>query len=97
MPKLYLLGGESVYKRSAKEVNQQAFEEAGRAPEVSVFSWARASFDNTYGKRQLLTDYLRSLGAGRVEFIDYSETKEAIAEKLAGSALVYLTGGSQAF
>jgi dipeptidase E len=93
MQKLYLLGGESVYKRSAKEVNQRAFEEAGRAPEVLVFSWARASFDNTYRKRQLLTDYLRSLGAGRVEFVEYSENKETVAEKLAGSTLVYLTGG----
>ena len=93
MPKLYLLGGESVYRRSAKEVNEQAFKDAGSNPSVLVFPWARPSFDKKYRRRQLLTDYLQSLGACEVDFVEYSEPKEAVAEKLDRSAMVYLTGG----
>ena len=58
-----------------------------------VFSWARASFDNSYKKRKSLTDYLISLGANTVNFVDYSESNEMIAKKMADSNLVYLTGG----
>lgn len=93
MAKLYLLGGESVFRRNAREINERAFDDAGPVPSVSVFPWARPSFDKKYRRRQLLTDYLRSLGAGKVDFIEYHEFKEAVAEKLEHSALVYLTGG----
>ncbi len=93
MPKLYLLGGENVFKRSAREVNERAFQDAGEHPHVLVFSWARASFDNSYKKRKTLFDYFLSLGASTVNFVDYSDSKEAIAKKMAGSNLVYLTGG----
>jgi dipeptidase E len=92
MPKLYLLGGENVHKRSAKPVNQAAFEEAGKKPRVLVFPWARASFDNGYRKHKILEDYFLSLGAGSVGFMEYGQT-DGIAEKLANAELVYLTGG----
>ncbi len=92
MPKLYLLGGENVYRRSAREVNQKAFEDAGWPLNVLVFPWARASFDKHYQKRKNLTDYFRRLGAGNVDFIEY-EQMEVTAEKMAESNLVYLTGG----
>lgn len=93
MAKLYLLGGESVYRRNAREVNERAFDDAGPFPSVLVFPWARPSFDKKYRRRQLLTDYLRSLGAGKVDFVEYHEFKEVVAEKLQHSAMVYLTGG----
>ena len=93
MPKLYLLGGENVFKRSAREVNERAFQDAGEHPAVVVFAWARASFDRSYRKRKLLTDYFLSLGAGAVNFVEYSDSGEVIAQKLADSNLVYLTGG----
>jgi peptidase E len=93
MAKLYLLGGESVIRRNAREINERAFEDAGPVPSVSVFPWARPSFDKKYRRRQLLMNYLQSLGAGKVDFIEYYEIKEAVAEKLEHTALVYLTGG----
>jgi dipeptidase E len=93
MPKLYLLGGENVFKRSAREVNERAFRDAGEPLIVVVFPWARASFDNSYTKRANLTDYFKSLGASTVEFIEYSYPKEIIAQKIAASNLIYLTGG----
>jgi len=93
MPKLYLLGGENVFRRSAKEVNERAFQDAGKPLVVLVFSWARASFDKSYKKRKTLTDYFISLGADSINFVDYSDSNEMIAKKLAGSNLVYLTGG----
>ena len=52
MPILYLLGGENVFKRSAQEVNENAFHDAGKPLNVLVFSWARASFDNSYKKKE---------------------------------------------
>lgn len=93
MAKLYLLGGESVYRRNARAVNERAFEDAGSAPNVSVIPWARPSFDKKYRRRQILIDYLRTLGACKVDFIEYHECKEDVAEKLQHTALVYLTGG----
>jgi dipeptidase E len=91
MPKLYLLGGENVSKRSAKAVNELAFVDAGGRPNILVVPWANPSFDKAYGKRKLLEDYFRSMGAERVEFADYDETD--LAQKIAEANLVYLTGG----
>lgn len=93
MPKLYLLGGENVSKRSACEVNELAFRDAGTAPVVLVIPWARASFDKTYLRRKILTDYFLSIGGGSVDFIDYSEPKDTILKKFEKANLIYLTGG----
>lgn len=92
MPKLYLLGGENVTRRSAKEINMQAFHDAAQAPSVLVFPWARPSFDNTYRKRRLITDYFRSIGASTVDFVEYGEAG-SIEAKIPSSDLIYLTGG----
>jgi dipeptidase E len=93
MPKYYLLGGENTHKRDAQEVNQRAFNDAGGAPRILVFSWARASFDKTYLKSKLLFDYFRSLGASTINTVDYSSSFSEIKEKISESDLVYLTGG----
>ncbi len=93
MPKLYLLGGENVFKRSAREVNERAFQDAGEPLVVLVFPWARASFDRGYKKRKRLVDYFISLGVSTINFIEYSDSNETIAKKMADSNIVYLTGG----
>jgi dipeptidase E len=93
MPKYYLLGGENTLRRDAAEINQRAFNDAGGAPQVLVFSWARASFDNTYPKSKLIFNYFRSLGASTVTTVSYSSTFEEIKEKMSQIDLIYLTGG----
>jgi hypothetical protein len=93
MAKLYFLGGENVAKRNAKEINSRAFEDAGGAPAVLVFPWARPSFDRKFRRRNLLFNYFRSLGAFCVDFVDYSDSCKEIAAQIACSDLVYLTGG----
>jgi len=93
MPKYYLLGGENTHKRDAEEINQRAFNDAGKAPRILVFSWARASFDRTYPKSQLMFNYFRSLGSSTVNTVDYSCTLEEIKEKISETDLIYLTGG----
>ena len=93
MPKIYLLGGENIYKRDAKDVNQHAFNEAGESPYVLVLSWARASFDKSYKRRKIVHDYFRFLGACFVDIIDYLANKEEVEEKIAQANLIYLTGG----
>ena len=93
MPKIYLLGGENTHKRDAEKINQRAFKDAGEAPKILVFSWARASFDNTYAKSKIIFDYFRSLGASTINTVSYSSTNSEIKEKIAQSDLVYLTGG----
>jgi peptidase E len=93
MTKLYLLGGENVAKRDSKEINEVAFADAGGAPAVVVFPWARASFDQAYKRRKRLFDYFRSLGACTVNFANYSDTSEEIARKIEHSDLIYLPGG----
>ena len=93
MPKYYLLGGENTHRRDAEKINQTAFNDAGDAPKILVFSWARASFDKTYAKSKLLFDYFRSLGASTVNNVDFSSTNGEIKEKICQSDLIYLTGG----
>lgn len=93
MPKLYLLGGENVFKRSAREVNERAFRDTGETLAILVFSWARASFDNSYKKMKTLSNYFINLGANTISFVDYSDSYEEIARKMADSNLIYLTGG----
>jgi dipeptidase E len=93
MPKIYLLGGENTHKRDAEKINQKAFNDACEAPKILVFSWARASFDNTYAKDKIIFDYFRSLGASTINTVSYSSTNVEIKEKIAQSDLVYLTGG----
>ncbi len=93
MPKLYLLGGENVFRRSSMEVNEQAFKDAGEPLAILVFSWARASFDNSYKKRKTTVDYFRNLGANTITFADYSDSNKTLNEKMANSNLIYLTGG----
>ena len=93
MAKLYFLGGENVAKRDAKEVNLLAFQDAGGAPSVIVFSWARPSFDVAFKRRKRLVNYFRSIGAEAVDFADYNESYDELAARVADSNLVYLTGG----
>jgi peptidase E len=93
MAKLYFLGGENVVKRDSREVNEAAFDDAGGAPAVAVFPWARSSFDRAYERRKRLFDYFRSLGACNVDFVDYSDAYEEINRKVKGSDLIYLPGG----
>ncbi|MCW4019399.1 MAG: Type 1 glutamine amidotransferase-like domain-containing protein [Candidatus Bathyarchaeota archaeon] len=93
MARLYFLGGENVAKQDAKEINVSAFEDAGGAPDVLVFPWARPSCDARYRRRKRLTEYFRSIGARSVEFADYSESFEETAARAACSDLIYLTGG----
>jgi peptidase E len=94
MRKVYLLGGESIRKRDGEEVNEQAFCDAGGSPNVLVFSWARASFDRFYQRQLMVYNYLRYLGAGDVNIVDYSTSREEIKEKISQTDLIYLTGGS---
>jgi dipeptidase E len=93
MTKLYFLGGENVAKRDSREINEAAFRDAGEAPAVVVFPWARASFDQAYKRRKRLFDYFKNLGASMVDFADYSDTLEEINRKVECSDLIYLTGG----
>jgi dipeptidase E len=93
MTKLYFLGGENIAKRDSIEINEAAFRDAGEAPAVVVFPWARASFDKTYKRRKQLFDYFRSLGACNVDFVDYGEIYEEINRKAERSDLIYLPGG----
>ncbi len=93
MMKLYFLGGENVVKRDSREINSSAFHDAGGAPAILVFPWARASFDKAYKRRKRLFDYFRNLGAITVDFAEYSDATDEIAAKIGHSDLIYFTGG----
>jgi peptidase E len=93
MAKLYFLGGENVAKRDSREINEAAFDDAGGAPTVLIFSWARASFNQAYKRRLRLFNYFRTLGARTVDFASYSDTLEEITRKVERSDLIYLPGG----
>jgi dipeptidase E len=93
MVRLYFLGGENVAKRDAKEINEKAFQDAGGAPSVLVFPWARPSFDANYRRRKKITEYFKRLGASDVVYSEFSDSLSEIEEKAEHSDLIYLTGG----
>ncbi len=93
MTKLYFLGGENLAKQDSKRINEFAFREAAEAPRVLVFPWARAPSDKTKKRRKRLSNYFRDIGAGTVDFANYSENFKEISRKVESSDLVYLTGG----
>jgi peptidase E len=93
MTKLYFLGGEDVAERGSREINERAFVDAGGAPVVLIFNWTAASDEKTgeYGK--IMVDYFEDIGAGAVEFAEFSDSFEEIAQKVERSDLIYLPGG----
>ncbi len=93
MAKLYLLGGENVAQRDAKEINTLAFRDAGEFPSILVFPWARPSFDVNYARRRRLVDYFMTLGARSIDFAEYSNSCVELEARIACSDLLYLTGG----
>jgi peptidase E len=94
MCKVYLLGGESIRKRDGEKVNRQAFSDAGGSPNVLVFSWARANFDQTFQRQKIVYTYMRYLGASSVRIVDYSISQQELGELISQTDLIYLTGGS---
>ncbi len=93
MTKMYLLGGENLTKRDAREVNATAFSDAGGSPSVLVLPWARPSFDAKYRRRKRIISYFLILGATSVEFCEYSENRKELEDRIANVNLIYLTGG----
>jgi len=93
MTKLYFLGGEDVAVRDSREINKKAFMDAGGTPAVLVFNWTAESADKMgkYGK--IIVDYFEDIGASAVEFAEYSDSHEIIAQKAKHSDLIYLPGG----
>jgi dipeptidase E len=93
MRRLYFLGGEDIVKRDSSQINKRAFVDAGGAPFVLVLPWAAESIDKTYSCRKIMTDYFKDLGARTVDFAEYSDSVEEIAEKADRSDLIYIPGG----
>jgi peptidase E len=93
MGKIYFLGGEDIAKRDSKAINRKAFIDAGGTPNVLVLPWTATSIDKASKYRRMMMEYFKELGALKVEFAEYSDLFEEIAEKIRGSDLIYLPGG----
>ena len=81
MPKLYLLGGENVFKRSAKEVNDKAFHDEANLRLLRCFLGEEYPSIEDFVKGRFFTDYFISLGVGTINFLEYLDSNGAIAEK----------------
>jgi len=93
MEKLYFLSGEDIVKRDSKEINERAFFDAGRAPNVLTFPWTSESMDGADKYRNIMAEYFEELGAGKIEFAEPTESLKEITEKVNRSDLVYLPRG----
>ncbi len=93
MAKLYFLGGEYIGKRDSERINEKAFADAGGTPAVLVFPWTRQSIDKKDTKRKLIANYLKSIGARKIDFAEPADTMKTIIEKVNSSDLIYLPGG----
>jgi len=91
--RLYLLGGEDISIRNSKEVDSQAFADAGGAPRVVVFPWASKEKMREDVQRRTLVDYFKDLGARGVRFIEPSLPHREMAMLVEQSDLVYLPWG----
>lgn len=91
--RLYLLGGEDLSVKGSREINRQAFKDAGGAPLVVVFPWtSRAKAGQDRYRRQMV-DYLKELGAKGVRFVEPTLPFPEMARLVEESDLIYLPGG----
>jgi dipeptidase E len=93
MLRLYLLGGEDISIRNSKEVDSQAFADAGGSPRVVVFPWASKGMMREDVQRRTLVDYLKELGARGVRFVEPSLPYPEMAMLVEQSDLIYLPWG----
>jgi dipeptidase E len=93
MLRLYLLGGEDISVRNSKEVDSQAFADAGGSPRVVVFPWASKERIREDVQRRTLVDYFKDLGARGVRFVEPSLPYPEMVELIEQSDLIYLPGG----
>lgn len=93
MAKIYFLGGEYIEKRDSERINRKAFADAGGAPAVLVFPWARETVDTADPKRKMMVEYFKHLGASKTEFAETADSMKIIMEKINSSELIYLPGG----
>lgn len=93
MLRLYLLGGEDVKAKDSREVNLQAFRDAGGAPLVVVFPWTSRERVREDLQRRLMVEYFKELGASGVRFVEPSLPYPDMAKLVEHSDLVYLPDG----
>jgi dipeptidase E len=93
MLRLYLLGGEDISIRNSKEIDSQAFADAGGSPQVVVFPWTSKGKMREDVPRRALVDYFKDLGARGVRFIEPSLPYSEMVKLVEQSDLIYLPGG----
>jgi dipeptidase E len=92
MLRLYLLGGEDISIRNSKEIDSQAFADAGGSPLVVVLPWTKGKMREDV-QRRALVDYFKDLGARGVRFIEPSLPYSEMVKLVEQSDLIYLLGG----
>jgi dipeptidase E len=93
MQRLYLLGGEDFKDKGSKELNSQAFNDAGGSPLVLVFPWTSREKVREDAYRRLIVDYFKELGAKVVMFVEPSLPYPDMVKLVDQSDLIYLPGG----
>jgi peptidase E len=93
MLRLYLLGGEDISIRDSKEIDSQAFADAGGSPQVVVFPWTSKGKMREDVQRRTLVDYFKDLGARGVRFIEPSLPYPDMVKLVEQSDLIYLPEG----
>jgi peptidase E len=93
MLRLYLLGGEELSEKGSKEVDRQAFRDAGGSPLVVVFPWTSREKVRQDLLRRQMVDYFKELGAKGVRFVEPSLPFPDMAKLVEESDLIYLPGG----
>jgi len=91
--RIYLLGGEEISIRDSKEIDSQAFADAGGSPQVVVFPWTSRERTREDVHRRVLVDYFKDLGARGVRFIETSLPYPDMVKLVEQSDLIYLPGG----
>jgi peptidase E len=90
--KLYLHGGEDIEKRDSKEINEEAFANAGKSPTVLIFPWTADVEKIEF--RTVMCDYFKELGGGEIVFAELSDSFQKLKEKIESSDMIYLPGGN---
>jgi peptidase E len=93
MLRLYLLGGEDFNAKGSREVNSQAFIDAGGAPLVVVLPWTSKEKLRQDAHRRLMVDYFKELGAKGVRFVEPSLPYPDMVKLVEQSDLIYLPEG----
>lgn len=91
MPRLFLEGGANLQEGKTKVIKKII--KTVKNPSLLMLQWTSNDKKKNAKYRKLLSRYFKSIGVKEIQFVDYTNTRKDVLEKIKNSNLIYLPGG----